>query len=184
MESLKRADKLRDEYDEYAQTVECVEYLGLSADDDSWVIQVVCRMNCIDCAAVFDREHYMVWDHIWEQAGLKPLDYCCRECLSLRLKRPLGPSDWLPCLLNYKQGLIRHPRSILRRRRRRMAEWITGRRPLNLGRFWTLPDSAVNWREAYPQGGLERACLDFRGRGFVARVCAADERSSTNLQLR
>ena len=136
LESLKRAGEL---LDEFGATVEFMEPLGLPAEDDNWVIQVAWGSNCLDCSRVF--KHYMVWDHIWEQAGLQPPDDCCRECLALRLKRPLGPADWLPCLLNYEQRLIRHPRSIFQRRRRRIARWINRRRPLERTMAYTSCDA-------------------------------------------
>jgi hypothetical protein len=50
-----------------------------------------------------------VRNSVWKEAGLKPANYCCRECLTLRLKRPLRSRDFTRCLLNYEAGLKPQP---------------------------------------------------------------------------
>ena len=49
-------------------------------------------MDCIDCGRLWD--NYVVRDAVWAQAGLRPKDFCCRQCLARRLNRPLQPDDF------------------------------------------------------------------------------------------
>jgi hypothetical protein len=74
----------------------------LSPKDEHTVIGLAWKVGCIDCGRLWD--YYMVRDDVWEQAGLRPAQYCCRECLALRLKRSLRHDDFTRCLLNYEEG--------------------------------------------------------------------------------
>jgi hypothetical protein len=76
----------------------------LSPKDEHTVIGLAWKVGCIDCGRLWD--YYMVRDDVWEQAGLKPAQYCCRECLALRLRRSLRSDDFTRCLLNYEEGLV------------------------------------------------------------------------------
>src|SRR5262252_8505142 len=87
LEGLRRADQL---WDTSIQSEEFLEAYDLTPDDEYTVTQLAWRSNCLDCGSVFD--HYMVFDHIWAQAGLAAPDYCCRSCLAKRLGRALGPA--------------------------------------------------------------------------------------------
>jgi hypothetical protein len=91
-------------------TFDCAEFLepyNLSADDYRMVVGLAFHEDCVDCGRLFD--HYMVRKDIWAQAGLRPTDNCCRECLALRLNRPLRPDDFTSCWLNHDQGLAPRP---------------------------------------------------------------------------
>src|SRR5215471_12280280 len=66
------------------------------------VLGLAWKVGCIDCGHLWD--HYMVSAGVWRRAGLRRADYCCRECLALRLKRALRPHDFTRCLVNCELG--------------------------------------------------------------------------------
>jgi hypothetical protein len=87
-------------------TLDAATFLGpynLTANDYETVVRLACHEDCLDCGCLFN--HYMVSDGVWQQAGLRPTDNCCLQCLPLRLKRPLQPHDFSACWLNYEAGL-------------------------------------------------------------------------------
>jgi hypothetical protein len=88
LESLERAGKLYSKM----QADDYLEPYNLSGDDLGTVVGLALEKGCIDCGRLWD--NYMVRNDVWRQAGLGPADICCRQCLPLRLKRPLGPDDF------------------------------------------------------------------------------------------
>ena len=89
LEFLERADDMRDLSE---QSEDFLEPYNLSPDDRDTVMGLAWNKGCIDCGRLWD--NYMVRDDVWQQAGLGPWDICCRQCLPIRLKRPLGPDDF------------------------------------------------------------------------------------------
>ena len=85
LESLERAGS-------NMQADDYLEPYGLSDDDLGTVVGLALEKGCIDCGRLWD--NYVVRDDVWEQAGWRPTDYCCRQCLPLRLKRRLRPDDF------------------------------------------------------------------------------------------
>jgi hypothetical protein len=89
LESLERAGNL---LNTVGQSEDFLEPYNLSLDDFDTVLGLASNKGCIDCGRLWD--NYMVRDDIWLEAGLGPADNCCRECLPLRLERPLGVDDF------------------------------------------------------------------------------------------
>jgi hypothetical protein len=75
-----------------------LEPYNLQPDDRHWVIMVAWGTQCVDCG--YRRDYYVVFDHVWKDAGLEPDQYCCRKCLAVRLGRPLKRGDFTDCPLN------------------------------------------------------------------------------------
>jgi hypothetical protein len=90
LEYLERIDDLGGSCD---QSEDFLEPYNLSPDHERWVTMVAWGKQCVDCGDV--RDHFMVGDRVWKQAGLRPNQCCCRGCLALRLGRPLEPMDFL-----------------------------------------------------------------------------------------
>lgn len=88
LESLDRAGKFYSNM----QADDFLERFSLSDDDLGTVVGLALEKGCVDCGRLWDA--YMVRDDVWRQAGLGPADNCCRQCLPLRLRRPLGPDDF------------------------------------------------------------------------------------------
>ena len=77
---------------------EFLEPYNLSPDDECTVTILAEGKQCIDCGDV--RDYYVVYDHVWKAARLKPNQCCCRKCLSVRLGRPLERGDLTLCPVN------------------------------------------------------------------------------------
>jgi hypothetical protein len=85
---LERAGKLYSTM----QADDWLDPYNLSAEDHRTVVGLALKMDCIDCGRLWDS--YVVRDAVWSQAGLRPKDFCCRQCLARRLNRPLQPDDF------------------------------------------------------------------------------------------
>jgi hypothetical protein len=92
------------------QSESYLEPYNLSPDDLHTVLGLAWKVGCIDCGHLWD--HYMVRAGVWRRAGLRQADYCCRECLALRLKRALRPHDFTKCPLNCELGPLEPCRSL------------------------------------------------------------------------
>jgi hypothetical protein len=90
LKALELADDL---LDTSLQSDDFLEPYNLSTDDAHWVVMTAWGKQCVDCADT--RDYYMVSDAVWDLAGLKPRQCCCRPCLSVRLGRPLCPDDFV-----------------------------------------------------------------------------------------
>jgi hypothetical protein len=118
LDSLERAGR-------YYSTMQADDYLepyNLSPDDLGTVVGLALNKGCIDCGRLWD--NYVVRDDVWQQAGLLPTDNCCRECLPLRLKRPLRPDDF-----TYSGSLVGEDSPA---RRAAVQEWRTATVPVLL----------------------------------------------------
>ena len=59
------------------------------------------KEKCKDCKEEVIREYYMVWDEIWENAGMKcDGGQLCIGCLEKRIGRELVPDDFLEAPIN------------------------------------------------------------------------------------
>jgi hypothetical protein len=56
-------------------------------------IKYHCFTQCDDCGRS-PYAIYMVYDSVWQQAGLDPDNNVCESCLELRLGRQLVPQDF------------------------------------------------------------------------------------------
>jgi hypothetical protein len=95
LETLRLADDLEGTYTRSG------EYLGpynLSPEDEHTVMTLAWGKQCVDCGDV--RDYYMVYGHVWKEAGLAPNQCCCCRCLAARLGRPLKPGDFTYCPAN------------------------------------------------------------------------------------
>jgi hypothetical protein len=124
LEGLERSDNL---WDTSMQSEEFLEPYNLSEDDYDTVIGLAWKVGCIDCGRLWD--HYMVRDEVWREAGLEQEDYCCRPCLSLRLKRGLRPGDFTDAPINWPDAAGRPLAEVSPARAAAVEEWRRRRGP-------------------------------------------------------
>jgi hypothetical protein len=67
LETLERADDLQSTCN---RSDEFLEPYSLPASDFEYVVRMATGNDCTDCGRLFD--HYMVYDAVWQQAGLGP----------------------------------------------------------------------------------------------------------------
>lgn len=59
------------------------------------------EFDCIDCGtSTFQKEYYMVWDRLWEKAGMDK-GMLCIDCLENRLGHRLEVHDFTYAPVNY-----------------------------------------------------------------------------------
>uniref|UniRef100_A0AB39CDN3 Uncharacterized protein n=1 Tax=Pseudomonas phage HRDY3 TaxID=3236930 RepID=A0AB39CDN3_9VIRU len=67
--------------------------------------------GCVDCGTSVHAMVFMVEDAVWLGAGLNKKQFCCEDCLSARLQRPLTINDYTKSIINlsllrgYEMGL-------------------------------------------------------------------------------
>jgi hypothetical protein len=56
--------------------------------------------GCVDCGMYIHAMDYMVQNELWESAGLDKKQFCCEDCLSIRVGRPLEIGDYTNAIIN------------------------------------------------------------------------------------